>query len=76
MTHHDKTIMKDNEPTGQTHNSTASDAATATTGGTTKMKDAAKMDPKEGHMMMMNGHTSEGGHGGMMEGGSTGGMNH
>jgi hypothetical protein len=67
------TMATDNKTTDQMHNS-MSDAAAGTGGETTKMKDAAKMHTDKSHMM--NGDTSEGGHNGMMEGGSTGEMSH
>ena len=71
MTQHGNTMATDSKTTDQMHNS-MSDPAAVTGSETTKMKDAGKMHANEGHMM--NGDTSEGGHHGMMEGGSAGEM--
>jgi hypothetical protein len=73
MTHDSNTMATDSRATDQMHNS-MSDPAAVTGSATTKMKEAGKMHTDEDHMT--NGQTSEGGHNGMMEGGSTGEMNH
>jgi hypothetical protein len=70
---HGNTMATDNKTRDKMHNS-MSDPAAVTGSETTKMKDADKMHANEGHMM--NGDTSEGGHSGMMEGGSTDEMRH
>ena len=73
MIQHDNPMAKDSKTTDRMHNSMSQPAAAAGSE-TTKMNDGGKMHAREGHMM--NGDTSEGGHNGMMEGGSAGEMSH
>ncbi len=70
-------MMTDGKATSpMEHSMTMSNGATVMSDGTVKMKDGSEMHMKEGQMMMMDGHMMEGGHSGMMNSGSTGGMNH
>jgi hypothetical protein len=70
-------MMKDGKATTpMEHSMTMSNGTTVMNDGTVTMKDGTKTHMKEGQMMMMDGHIMEGGHSGMMEGGSTGGMSH
>jgi hypothetical protein len=70
---HEGTMAEKGKPTNQMHNSMSDDATSSS--GTAKMKDGGKMHTKKDHTMM-SGETTAGGQGGMMEGGSTGEMNH
>ncbi len=68
--------MKDGKATGTMENSmTMSNGATVTSDGTVKMKDGTETHMTDGQMMM-DGHMMKGGNSGMMDSGSTGGMNH
>ncbi len=77
MMHEGKVMMMEKgKPAGPMQSAmTMSDGTTVTTDGTIKMKDGTQTHMKDGQMMMMDGHLMEGGHSGMMGGGSTGGMN-
>jgi len=74
--------MKDGKAMGQMeHSMTMSDGTQVMGDGTVKMKDGTETHMKDGQMMttdghMMDGHTMEDGHSGVMGGGSTAGMNH
>jgi len=69
--------MKDGKATGPMDNSmTMSNGATVTSDGTVKMKDGTETHMTDGQMMKIDGHMMKGGNSGMMDSGSTGGMNH